>query len=318
MLKKTTAWIFVTSPMREARQRLREDEATRGAALQQARLLAEIATRVADPAEPLPVGDRVPVILSLVRDAAAFVLASAAPAPNGTVLGAAPDFATAWDAAPEAVLRDAVPEAATLAATRELLTSPPPPSSAQAASGPEAVSDKVTRARAFLDRLLWNADVPRRRVEALVIKRALRLTAALAVVLLLGAAVRVVLTPKNLVEGKPMTTSSAWAGCGTDTNCEGVLLFHTNEEKEPWVEYDLLRPTDVHQIEVTNRLDCCGDRTVPLVAEVSLDRKQWTEVARKNEQFSIWSAKFPSHKARYIRFKVARVSALHLKNIEVH
>jgi len=137
------------------------------------------------------------------------------------------------------------------------------------------------------------------------------------VLVLAGAGLRVVTKGKNLVAGKPFTVSSSWTGCATDPMCDGLLLFHTNSEYEPSVTYDLLAPTRVHQVEVTNRPDCCGDRVIPLVVEVSLDRKQWTEVARKADEFSTWTASFPSRTARYVRLKVARVSVLHLKNVEV-
>lgn len=317
MLKKAVAWIFVTGSMRDARRRLADDESVRGGALQQARLLVEIAARVAEPAEPLPAGDRAPVILGLVRQGVALVLASARPGAGVTgATGmegapAAPELATAWDEAPAEVLRDAAHDVASVSAIKDILLPPAP------AGPPVVTADDVSHARAFLERLLWNADAPRRRVESLVINRWLRIAGAFAVLLVLAAGVRAVTRGKNLIAGKPFTVSSSWPGCATDPMCDGVLLFHTNTENEPWVIYDLSAPTKVHKVEVTNRPDCCGERTIPLIVEVSLDRKQWTEVGRKTDEFSTWTASFAPRTARYIRLKVGRVSVLHLKNVEV-
>lgn len=314
MLKKAAGWIFVTDAMQEAQQRLRADEASRGEALQQARLLAEIAGRVAEPAEPLPPGNRGPVTLQLVRDGVAFVLA-----PTKGDVTAAPELAAAWASAPEETLRAAEPQPARLAAVKAtLLTAAPAPSPPTPSShDPETASDPVSEARAFLDRLLWNADAPRRRVESLLIQRWLRIVACAAVLVLLGAGARTLLHGKNLVEGKPFTASSAWPGCATDPMCDGLLLCHTNNENEPWAEYDLLKPTAVHQVEVTNRPDCCGDRTIPLIVEVSTDHKQWTEVARRTEPFTVWLAKFPRATARYVRVRIPRVSILNLKALDI-
>ncbi|HEY4186034.1 MAG TPA: discoidin domain-containing protein [Polyangia bacterium] len=320
MLKKALGWIFVTDAMQEAQQRLRDDEASRGGALQQARLLAEIASRVAEPAEPLPPGNRAPVTLQLVRDGVAFVLAPTKGDMTKGDVTTAPELAVAWESAPEETLRAAEPQPARLAAVKAtLLTATPAASSPTPSSHDpaEAVSDPVSEARAFLDRLLWNADAPRRRVESLLIRRWLRVVACAAVLVLLGAGARTLLHGSNLVEGKPFTVSSTWPGCATDPMCDGLLLCHTNNENDPWAEYDLLKPTAVHQVEVTNRPDCCGDRTIPLIIEVSTDHKQWTEVARRTEAFTVWTAKFPRATARYIRFRIPRVSILNLKAIDV-
>ncbi len=308
MLKKAIAWMFVTNAMRDARRRLRDTEEARGQALQQARLLAEIAARVAEPAEPLPAGDRAPVILGLVREAVTLVLTSTKASANleRTAL------ATAWAEAPEDILRDAAQELPSVEAIKDILL-PVAPADAKIAT----TADDLGRARAFLERLLWNADAPRRRVETLLIQRWLRVAGVVVVLVLAGTGLRVVTRGKNLIAGKPFTVSSSWTGCPTDPMCDGLLLFHTNSEFEPSVTYDLMAPTRVHQVEVTNRPDCCGDRAIPLVVEVSLDRKQWTEVARKTDEFSTWSASFPSRTARYVRLKVGRVSVLHLKNVEV-
>jgi len=311
MSKNLLGSLLVTDALRDARRRFQDDEAVRGPALQQARLLGEIAGRVAEPAEPLPPGDRAPVILRLLRDAVTQVLSTAtaaAPAGEGAAAPEAPGFEQVWDQAPEEMLREAAETPADVAVIRETLR----PAGAVKPGDEQA----VTRARTFLDRLLWNADAPRRRVESLLIQRALRVAGALVVLVLVGAGIRVLAHGKNLLEGKPFSVSSNWSGCATDSTCEGVLLFHTNNENEPWVIFDLQKPTTLHEIEVTNRQDSYQERAVPLVAELSTDRVHWKEVGRRADVFSTWTIKFPPTAVRYIRLKVARVSTLHLKAVE--
>lgn len=96
-----------------------------------------------------------------------------------------------------------------------------------------------------------------------------------------------------------------------------MIFFHTNEEDSPWVQYDLGEPKTFHEVEVQNRLDCCGDRAVPLVVEVSDDEKSWTQVARMDEPFARWVPTFPPRRARYVRLRVARRSILHLEAVAI-
>jgi hypothetical protein len=305
MANKAVEWIFVTDALREARARFRRDEAARGAALQQARLLAEIAGRIAEPAEPLPPGNRVPVIMRVLRDGVALALTAGKPGAEPAAAAAAsttppvieaPELALTWNATPDGVLRDAAENPDELSAVKAALLP---------GASPTLVTDEaVARTRAFLERLLWNADAPRRRVEVLV------------VLALLAVGIRVALHGKNLLEGKPFTVSSNWAGCAADPSCDGVLLFHTNNENEPWVIFDLQKPTTIHEIDVTNRQDSYQERALPLVAEVSSDRQHWKEVGRRTEPFTSWTDSFPPTSARYIRLKVPRVSTLHLKAVE--
>ena len=315
MANKVLEWIFVTDALRAAKADFRRDEAVRGAALQQARLLGEIAGRIAEPAEPLPPGNRVPIVLRLLRDGVALALTAGKPASEGasTLEPAAPkpaveapDLVTTWNATPDGVLRDAAEDPDDLGAVKATLVAATPPASEEA----------VTRSRAFLDRLLWNADAPRRRVEALLIQRWLRVIGVVIVLGLLAVGIRFAARGKNVLEGKPFSVSSNWPGCATDPSCDGVLLFHTNNENEPWVMFDLQKPTTVHEIEVTNRQDSYQERALPLVAEVSSDRQHWKEVGRRTDAFTTWTVKFPATDARYLRLKVARVSTLHLKAVE--
>jgi len=121
----------------------------------------------------------------------------------------------------------------------------------------------------------------------------------------------------NLLADRPFRLSSSWSGCANDPECPG-LLFHTNAEDNPWVEFDLGAPKSFHRLEVTNRTDCCGERTVPLVAEISDDRATWKEIGRRDAEFTTWVLKFPPQKARYLRLRIARNSTFHLKDVTLH
>ena len=143
------------------------------------------------------------------------------------------------------------------------------------------------------------------------------LVAALAVVLAIAG--RALVIGPNLAAGKPFRLSSqlsSWASCVANDGCKG-LMFHTETEDNPWVEIDLGAPQKVKRLEVINRGDCCADRAVPLVAEVSNDRASWTEVARRTTPFGSWNATFPARVARYVRVRAPRRTVLHLMAVAV-
>ena len=60
-------------------------------------------------------------------------------------------------------------------------------------------------------------------------------------------ALRALTAGENLVEGKPFRTSSTfsgWAACQADGALRD-LIFHTEEQMNPWVEYDLGAPKKI-------------------------------------------------------------------------
>jgi hypothetical protein len=68
---------------------------------------------------------------------------------------------------------------------------------------------------------------------------------------------------------------------------------------------------------VKNRQDCCHERAVPLMVEVAVEKGHFTEVARREQAFDVWDARFTPHTARYLRLTVTRRSFLHLESVEV-
>lgn len=126
----------------------------------------------------------------------------------------------------------------------------------------------------------------------------------------------------DLASGKKWTASSQteiWVESGKIVDAPGPqVLFHTKEEESPWFMIDLETPTRVASVDVLNRQDCCRERAVPLVVELSNDTKAWREVARRDEVFSQWKASFAAQDARYVRLRVPRKTHLHLQRIGIH
>jgi hypothetical protein len=119
-------------------------------------------------------------------------------------------------------------------------------------------------------------------------------------------------------------TSSSYSGGGgcssPDQECEGKngWFFHTAEgDNEPWIEFDLGGSKSVATVAVENRDDCCLERAVPLVIEVSDDQQHWRPVATRKEQFATWRATFPALRARWLRLHLLHPGPLHLKRVQI-
>lgn len=96
------------------------------------------------------------------------------------------------------------------------------------------------------------------------------------------------------------------------------LLFHTKNERDPWLEIDLGEERAVHEIEITNRFDCCGERAIPLVLELAGKDGELGEVARVNEPFRhVTLAPEGAPSARYVRLRVLGTTMFHLAEVRV-
>lgn len=131
------------------------------------------------------------------------------------------------------------------------------------------------------------------------------------------------LEPKDLAKGMPWRASSSWGSCDPEHGVCGPLrsriFFHTLADDSPWVEIDLLAPKTFSWMTIVNRKDeHLEDRAVPLVIEVSSDRTQWRELARRDEVFDVWQPHFEPVTAQFVRARVARKSWLHLEAVKVH
>jgi hypothetical protein len=138
---------------------------------------------------------------------------------------------------------------------------------------------------------------------------------------LLAIAVLLWVTHRDLAANRPWRASSALPDCDLAFNtCAGQsvnIFFHTLEEQSPWVEVDLGAIKRFSRVIVTNRQDCCMERAVPLAIEVSTDGTAYNEVARRQDTFSEWDAKFHPVQARYVRARALRRTLLHLEGLSV-
>jgi len=308
-LSRVSEWVLRRDALSGARAAVIPRGDRRDRALSQARLYLEVARRVAEPVEGFPPGSRAAVRLGLYREAAYWALAA-----SRTDAGeAAPTLAAAWaDEDPDRLRRAAGDQATgddiSADRLRRLLVD---------RSGPEPLDtadEDADRALAFVESLIAELDAPRRRVAIVHAGRWLRIAmCSVGVLLIAWGLYRLAIGP-NLLSGKPMRTSTSFLGCSSDPSCQ-ALLFHTDPELNPWVEFDLGTPKTFHRLEVTNRSDCCAERTIPLVAETSNDRMSWKELARRDTDFSSWTVKFPPRTARYLRLRVARHTTFHLKDV---
>ena len=293
--------------LRAARAQLPRPDEQAGRAFQQVRLLGEVARHVAEPHEELPPGRRPAVLLTLYRDFVYWALV----AEHKGEASIAPDLPTLWQQTPGDRLVRAAGSAEDLEALRGLLVDLSPTTAL------DATDEDVARVRAFAENLQKALEAPRRRVDRILIQRWLRLAAAGVAVLTIVFAVRALTREPNLAQGRPFRTSSTLPECAAGSERCNDVLFHTNEENNPWVEFNLGGTKSIRRIEVRNRVQCCGDRAIPLVAEVSIDRTHWREVARRTTDFSSWTVKLPPTPAAYVRLRVPRSTYLHLVDVAI-
>ena len=165
------------------------------------------------------------------------------------------------------------------------------------------------------------------RVKSLHRQRLWRIGTALALVLGVVCGVQAVraarLQRSELAAGKSWRTSSNYGGGCTspEQKCpeNTGYFFHTREnERNPWIEFDLAGLRQISAVEVENREDCCSERALPLVLEISQDHRTWKAVARREADFSTWHASFDSVTARWVRLRVMKTSALHLHAVRIY
>lgn len=126
---------------------------------------------------------------------------------------------------------------------------------------------------------------------------------------------------RDLAAGKTWRTSSSNGGCHSpDQDCADTpdYFFHTQQEAEPWVEFDLGSKMRFSAVRVDNRKDCCMERASPLLVEVSNDQEKWKPVARHEGVFGSWLGEFAPTEARWVRLRVAsKLAILHLAHVRI-
>ena len=117
---------------------------------------------------------------------------------------------------------------------------------------------------------------------------------------------------------KTSSTAEGFPSAGTlrDRGTAG-LIFHTANERNPWVVIDMLAPRSVQRIVLKHRSDCCYERGLPLLVEVGLDETSFAPVGRQYTLFDTWDVDFSARQARYIRIRSESTTTLHLREIQV-
>jgi hypothetical protein len=295
-----------------------------------ARVAAEVGQRTLNPTEPWPSGDATHVAAALFAESIAWSLRAAAAKPSKIEAG------EPWPA--EAPTTSELAEL--LDGNRTSLAAAARDDSAQLARVQVALLERVferpslsAREReriarelgAVAVRLMLTQSRPLSTLDFLRLQRWRRVGTVLLLLLALvgaGAQLKALREARaNLAAGKPWKTSSAHEqGCISPAQrCDQVTgyFFHTREESSPWIEVDLSSEQLISRVQVHNRADCCTERAVPLVVEVSTDHTHWQEVQRRTQPFTKWKASFPATSARWIRFRVPRRSYLHLSEVRV-
>jgi hypothetical protein len=280
--------------------------------LRRARLAAELADRTIDPAEPLRDGSAVPLAVSLFREAAYWALLAKNESEDKPSLR---ELLDAGKYPKPAMSED------DFALVRKALVDKTFVETADDRSDTACRDADLTQA--FVHGLVQSELDAEDRVTSVLVQRWVRMGVLVAIVLvalfMVANSLRHAMQGPDLLEGKPWTTSSKAFDCRPkDMECGGArsaMFFHTTEEDKPWVEFDLGSAQSFSRIEVVNREDCCPERAVPLIVEVSDDKAKWREVARRTDTFREWETTLKPTTARYVRLRVDRRTSMHLVRV---
>jgi hypothetical protein len=125
--------------------------------------------------------------------------------------------------------------------------------------------------------------------------------------------------PQNLLEHSTHHASSAYPGFSLESGmCDGKqthLLFHTTQEDNPFVEFDMGKVQHLRHVQIVNRQDCCDERALPLVIETSVDGKRFQEVLRKTTPFKKLDADIRPVSARFLKIRALKKTWLHLERV---
>ena len=284
--------------------------------MRRARLATELADRQLDESNALRAGSPLPLALSLYREAAYWTLRAHQPQLEAGSLREALDSRTSWGE--HSGLTDAEFAEVRIALVDKSFVD-------TADERPELQRHEAEVVRRFLRGLQrhWPTGDA---LTSRMLERFIR-SGVLLLVVLCGLFAALVVIQRwwqgpDLAAGKPWRISSQQFECHPKNNeCGGAktnIFFHTTEENSPWFEIDLGQPVSFARVKITNRDDCCLERAIPLVIEVSSDRAKWQRVARRPDSFRAWDATFGTVTARYVRLRVERYATLHLGKVSVH
>jgi F5/8 type C domain-containing protein len=296
---------------------------------QLANYLAESAFR---PSEPLPFPGAEAVACELSREAVYWALlalreqsstAAGAPAESEPPTADSSALSTLWTETE----RELLDRAAGGATEVELIRADLARSFADFAElSSAAQAATARRLHAFAEHLIEPLALPQRAQERVLVRRFQLLLAALAVLIGLGFAVKSLKArydlTRDLAPSASWKPSSLYSECSCTSpaqSCDACpnFFFHTLEDNRPFIVFDLHSLQSLSGIVVENRRDCCPERAVPLIVEVSTDEKHWKKVATRTEEFTSWQESFPTERARWVKLSVGRRSFLHLASVRL-
>lgn len=314
-------WFWRRTKLAEIQRELPELQPRAALMAQRARATAELAFLALTPAEPL----EMPVegyAAESYRQAAYWALCALSGAADESVGTSYLD--SAWSALDDATLSGAVTSAERVEVLRSSLQQGSFVYFAELSAAEQAAV--CVEVRQLAESLIAKLNERNRVLERVYFQRAARvgLVVLLTLALLVGLFwLRKTRDDRNdLTVGKAWSTSSQYEQPGCTSPAQQCsespnYFFCTSEDAQPWVEFDLGQPLRFSTVQVDNRTDCCTERAVPLVIEVSDNHKRWREVARRDAEFTTWRATFSSTQARYVRLRVTKRSFLHLLRVRI-
>ncbi len=131
--------------------------------------------------------------------------------------------------------------------------------------------------------------------------------------------------PRNLALGRPVsqssTTHNAVAARAVDGNTDGDFfkgsVTHTGTEAQPWWQVDLGSVTDIGQVVLYNRTECCSERLTNFDLQISNDAATWQTVASFTGPAPVRTPLLVRAQGRYVRVRLRDVGILSLAEVEV-
>jgi hypothetical protein len=310
-------WLWRARALTDARSAVGRTPPLVAERLGRARRALELGDRAFDPIDPLRAGPSIGLALSLYREAAYWALL----AQNEAL--SAPNLQEAFAKADAGLLLLVANGEEGLAAVRTALVDKD--FVATAGDTPAEQRRDAAVAKEFVHTLVRLRLEPEARVGRLLVQRWARTVlfclAVVAVSLGGWLVTREFSKGPDLAAGKPWRASSEYPGCNLrEHRCNSTavkIFFHTEEEDEPWVQFDLGAGARFAHVELTNRSDFGSDRAFPVVIESSDDAKKWKKLARRDSPYSTWRADFSPVTARFVRARVLKRTWFHLERFSV-
>lgn len=325
-------WLRLVKGVDAREGKLPELSARSSTLVGRAQLAQFLAQRAFRPDEPLPYSGGDAVACELSREAVYWALLALREAKRTPESVAAPDepskdshsLSTLWSEADREALDRAAGGSGEAERLRADLLGKSFAEFAELDLGQQAAAAK--RLHAFADALVEPLAVPQRAQERVWIARVQLLFVGLIALLLLGFVGKALKGRYDLTRDMAPTASwkasSLYPECWCDSpaqSCEKCpnFFFHTEQEDKPNIVFDLHSVQSLSAVVVENRRDCCGDRGLPLVVQVSTDEKHWKTVATRKDEFTTWHATFPTEQARWVKLVVPNRNFLHLAAVKL-